>query len=239
MLLKAGDKSGSWFARFPRNDKLCCNYEPHVLLDNLGNIDWRPCIDFDAIKDYIAKYAVKAPKSTKRLAEVLAAAVDEVTKYEAEGEGIDFLRKVLNKVFSKTVGDRDYGLFEAVHVGLRLPLVFALAECVSLNTSGARVLRTGGAVSNVDEDAPLTWDSKLDKFDKRLELLQKAQAKNSCDIDVSEFKDVSLYEFYFKFGQAFGKLCRWKVPPVLMVTPGFSSDCACVTHERHAQADLS
>ena len=42
MRLDKGDKVGSWFARFPRNDRLCCNHEDHVLLDNLGNIDWRP-----------------------------------------------------------------------------------------------------------------------------------------------------------------------------------------------------
>ena len=39
MRLDKGDKMGSWFARFPRNDRLCCNHEAHVLLDNLGNID--------------------------------------------------------------------------------------------------------------------------------------------------------------------------------------------------------
>ena len=49
------------------------------------------------------------------------------------------LRKSLQKVFAKTLGDRDYGIFEVVHIGLRLPLVFPLAETVTLNTSGARV----------------------------------------------------------------------------------------------------
>lgn len=29
-----GESEGSWFARFPRNDALCCSYEAHVLLDN-------------------------------------------------------------------------------------------------------------------------------------------------------------------------------------------------------------
>ena len=30
---------GQWHARFPRNDRLCCSYEAHVLLANMGNID--------------------------------------------------------------------------------------------------------------------------------------------------------------------------------------------------------
>ena len=45
MRLDKGDKLGSWYARSPRNDQICCNYEPHQLLDNLGNIDWRPCMN--------------------------------------------------------------------------------------------------------------------------------------------------------------------------------------------------
>ena len=41
MRLDKGDREGSWFARFPRNDQYCCSYEPHFLLANLGNVDWR------------------------------------------------------------------------------------------------------------------------------------------------------------------------------------------------------
>ena len=37
----------------------------------------------------------------------------------------DMLRKTLQEVFAKTVGDRDYGIFEAVHLCLPLPLVFS------------------------------------------------------------------------------------------------------------------
>ncbi len=63
MRLDRGDKMGAWFARFPRNDKLCCNYEAHELLDNLGNIDWRPCMNLWAVCEYVTKYATKAPKA--------------------------------------------------------------------------------------------------------------------------------------------------------------------------------
>ena len=79
----------------------------------------------------------------------------------------------LQKVFAKTLGDRDYGIFEAVHVGLRVPLVFSLAACVSRNTSGARVLRSRKQVREGEGDAPVAWDSKLDKFDKRMGLVLK------------------------------------------------------------------
>ena len=172
MRLDKGDKVGAWFARFPRNDRLCCNREDHVLLDNLGNIDWRPCMNLWAVCEYVTKYATKAPKGSKRLGEVLRTAVDEVCKYEPENEGVDLLRKSLQKVFAKTLGDRDYGIFEAVHVGLRLPLVFSLLDCVSLNTAGARVLRPKEQIQAAADDAPLTWGSKIDKFDNRWELVE-------------------------------------------------------------------
>ena len=45
MRLEKGEKPGSWYARFPRNDAYCNSYEPHLLLANLGNVDWRPCLN--------------------------------------------------------------------------------------------------------------------------------------------------------------------------------------------------
>ena len=75
MRLQKGESEGSWFARFPRNDALCCSYEAHVLLDNLGNVDWRPCLNLWAVVEYVTKYAMKAPKGSKRLGEVLKDAV--------------------------------------------------------------------------------------------------------------------------------------------------------------------
>ena len=46
----------------------------------------------------------------------------EVCKYEAEGEGADMLREAVQKTPAKTMGDRDSGIFETVHLGPRLPL---------------------------------------------------------------------------------------------------------------------
>ena len=38
------------------------------------------------------------------MADVLSAAVDEVCKYEAEGEGADMLRKAVQQTFAETPG---------------------------------------------------------------------------------------------------------------------------------------
>ena len=89
---------------------------------------------------------------------------------------MDLLRRSLQKVLARTIGDRDCGIFEAVHLGLRLPLVFPLADCVSLNTSGARVIKAQKFVRDAADDAPVVWDSKLDMFDRR-RALAEATAK--------------------------------------------------------------
>ena len=64
MVMEKGEREGQWHARFPRNDRLCCNYEAHVLLANMGNIDWRPVLNLWAVGQYVTKYAMKAPKGS-------------------------------------------------------------------------------------------------------------------------------------------------------------------------------
>ena len=71
MVMEKGDKEGQWHAHFPRNDRLCCSYEAHVLMANMGNIDWRPVLNLWAVVQYVTKYATKAPKGSRRLNEVL------------------------------------------------------------------------------------------------------------------------------------------------------------------------
>lgn len=107
MRLDKGDKLGAWYARFPRNDCICCSYEHHELPDNLDNLDWRPYMNLWAVCEHITKYTSKAPQGSKRNGDVLTAAVDEVCKFAPDNEGVDMLRKSLQKVFSKTTGDRD------------------------------------------------------------------------------------------------------------------------------------
>ena len=136
MLIEQGNREGQWDARFPRNDPLVGSYEPHVLLANLGNIDWRPLLNLWAVVEYVSKYATKVPGKTKLMREVLRDCIEEVCKYTKEGEGGDLFRRGLQKFYSKAIGGRDYGVFEAVHVGLGLPLVFSLLPVETLNTTG-------------------------------------------------------------------------------------------------------
>jgi hypothetical protein len=158
--LKKGDREGQWFLRTPRNDELCCSYEDHVLLANLGNIDWRPCLNLWAVVQYVSKYATKAPKGSRRIAEVLSDAVDDVCRFVPKEQ--DFLRRSIQRFFARTLGERDYHVYEAVHVGLGLPLVVPLMPVVTLNTSGARAMKSRCLLKDAPPDTPVHYDSKLD-----------------------------------------------------------------------------
>ena len=50
-----------------RNDSLINNFEEHMLLMNLGNIDWRALINLWSVLDYLTKYAGKGGKGAKHL----------------------------------------------------------------------------------------------------------------------------------------------------------------------------
>ena len=230
MRLEKGEREGQWFARFPRNDALCCSYEAHALLANLGNIDWRPVLSLWTVAEYITKYATKAPKGSRGVREVLDAAVAEVCKYAPDNQGVDLLRRSLQKFYARTLGERDFGLFEAVHLGLRLPLVIPLIDVVTVNTLGTRRFKTQAEMSGEGLDGPATWDSKVDKFDKRRALLA---ADKRRVIKASEIEHVSLYEFYDKFYVSRGHLCRSSRPVCLTVIPSFGADCAVTSHARH------
>ena len=60
ILQKMEGREGAWEAKFPLNDAAVCSYEPHVLLGNLGNVDWRPVVNLWSVIEYITKYATKA-----------------------------------------------------------------------------------------------------------------------------------------------------------------------------------
>ena len=96
--------------------------------------------------------------------------MDEVCKYGKEGAEVDLLRQSLQKVFARTLGDRDFTLFEAVHLGLGLPQVFELLPTVSLNTYGTKTLKPHHVVAAQGEDEPITYDSKVDKFTRSVQL---------------------------------------------------------------------
>ena len=64
-------------------------------------------------------------------------------------------------------------------------------------------------------------------------VLRKAERCRS-DIALEEVRGTSLYEFWWKFRQARGRLFRATETRAIMVTPSWSADCACVLSDKHS-----
>ena len=119
-------------------------------------------------------------------------------------------------------------------MGLRLPLVFPLLEVVTVNTTGARRLKTRAEMRDAGDDGPVAHDSRVDKFDQRLALLNRtAKGRTAASEMAGELRYMSLHEFNWKFYVHRGRICRSRKPVSLMMTPTFSADCANMLHDRH------
>ena len=112
---------------------------------------------------------------------MLSDAVDDVCRFVPKEH--DFLRRSIQRFFARTLGERDYHVYEAVHVGLGLPLVVPLMPVVTLNTSGARAMKSWAVLKDAPPETPVHFDSKLDKFDKRLQIFCGQFAHDATKFD--------------------------------------------------------
>jgi len=173
------------------------------------------------------------------MGDVLKDAVAEVCKYTPKDQEQSIGWKSLQKFYSRMLGERDYSLFEAVHIGLGLPLMYSLMPVVSLNTLGGRAMKTEKQLEGCKPDDPVEWKSKLDQFDDRLQLVRRSHKGQSATAVAArtaaeaEVRDVSLYEFYDKHKVERGRLLTPQKSVALMVSPGFSADAASVVDSRH------
>ena len=53
-----------------RNDSLLNNFEDHLLLANLGNIDWHALLNLWSVLEYLTKYNAKGGKGSQHLGKV-------------------------------------------------------------------------------------------------------------------------------------------------------------------------
>ena len=61
------------------------------------------------------------------------------------------------------------------------------------------MLRSRALLRHAADDAPVTCDSKIDKFDERKELILRKAGRYRTDIDPDEVRDTSLYEFWWTY----------------------------------------
>jgi hypothetical protein len=135
------------------------------------------------------------------------------------------------------LGGRDYGIFETVHLGLGLPLVYPLMAVENLNTDGVRVVKDAEHLAKLKPGEPVVWESRIEKFNRRLEFLRRhAKASETLEEEARReagLRDVSLYEFYSVNAVKGNRISLRTAPVALQVTPGFGADCACVGHGLH------
>ena len=67
-----------------RNDALINNFEAHVLLSNLGNIDWRPLINLWSVLEYLTKYTAKSGKSSLHFGKLFEDIIEHIMVHEEE-----------------------------------------------------------------------------------------------------------------------------------------------------------
>ena len=160
-----------------RNDSLLNSFEEHLLLMNLGNIDWRPLINLWSVLEYLTKYIAKVGKATLHLGKLFGNVVETVCSFENEDGIHDLWRRTIMKFYSKLIGNRDYSLFEVAHFGLRLPGVLSsFGPVESITVSNWASLKRGKAFHDTKPDARVTHLNKLEIFNNRQHL------KRSCQI---------------------------------------------------------
>ena len=192
-----------------------------------------------AVIEYIAKYATKAASGSRKVGDVLQDAVTEICKYTPEDEEHKVGWRALQKFYSRMLGERDYSLFETVHIGLGLPLMHEIMPVVGLNTAGTRVMKTTEQLAKVDQGGQVTWPSKVDKFDDRLQAARRRFRKQDDvgggmrRVAEEEVHYVSFYEFWEKHTISRGRVNNAQVTVALQVTPGHSAACAGVGDSGH------
>lgn len=151
-----------------RNDSLINNFEEHLLLMNLGNIDWRALINLWSILDYLTKYATKGGKGPKHLGKLFEDVLDKVFQFEVEDGIHDMWRHTIMKFYSRILGDRDYSLFEVLHFGLRLPGVLSsFSDVHKASVSNWGTLKRSKEIKELDEYDAVTNSSALGTFNAR------------------------------------------------------------------------
>ena len=77
-----------------RNDGLINNFEEHLLLANLGNVDWRPLLNLWSVLEHLTKYTAKCAHGSKNLGKLFEDVLGKVVHYELE-DGIHDMSDVL------------------------------------------------------------------------------------------------------------------------------------------------
>ena len=211
-----------------RNDPLINSFETHLLLANLGNIDWRPLINLWSVLEYLTKYTAKSGKSTKQLGMLFEEVLKDVEDYEREDGHTDLWRRTILKFYNRVIGNRDYTLFEVVRYGIRLPpILSSFGDVHNVSVSSWRALQSAQAISFLGPDEEVTTKTKTEIFSAR------ATLPRPNTISEKHLRNLSFYAFWRLFYYDSGKLHRRQQERFLSVTGAGHPKQASRTHADH------
>ena len=104
------------------------------------------------VTKYVAKYATKSEPRSKALQEVYRS-------ISGVPLSLIFFMKVVQKLLTSTVGERNFSAQETCHILLMLPMVRSSRNFVVLSLDGSREMD-----DNLEADKPVTVESQLDHY---------------------------------------------------------------------------
>ena len=165
-------------------------FEAHLLLANLGNIDWRALLNLWAVLEYLTKYTAKAGKGSVSFKKTFLNVTEAIDEFEKDDGLKDLWRTAIMKFYSRVLGDRDYSLLESMHFGLRLPATLSnFGPVQSVSVSNWSTVKPFFALRQLPPGARATWANKRQMFDDRVCL------KRPVSIQISDLENLSLCAF--------------------------------------------
>ena len=198
-----------------RNDSLLNGYNPVQLSAWRANVDLQYVVSRQKVTKYVAKYATKSEPMSKALQEVYRSIMKSVND---DGTPL----KVVQKLLTSTVGERDFSAQETCHLLLMLPMVRASRDIVILSLDGSRQVD-----DRLEEDKPVTVESQLDQYCAR------PVTEDFDKLTLSEF--VQKYKLPKKKGDA---LIPRKKDVVVIARPYCSPDPAGPHYEQYCRQKL-
>lgn len=135
-----------------RNDGLLNGYNPVQLSAWRANVDMQYVVSRQKVTKYVAKYATKSEPRSKALREVYRSVMKNISD---DGTPL----KVVQKLLTSTVGERDFSAQETCHLLLMLPMVNSSRDVVVLSLEGTREVN-----DTLEENKPVTLESQLDQY---------------------------------------------------------------------------
>ncbi len=120
-------------------------------------MDTQYVVSRQKVTKYVTKYATKSEPRSTALQEVYRNIMKSV-----DDDGTPL--KVVQKLLTSTVGERDFSNQETCHLLLMLPMVKSSRDFVVVSLDGSREVD-----DNLEEDKPVTLESQLDQYCTRPE----------------------------------------------------------------------